>query len=342
MKNKSLGKFLFCVLSSPVCYPALTSALTCFLFFCSIHRTQAKYYIYAKTNVSKRTFRDPLYIKAAQAIYQAGFAAAKLLKNKNKAPTLMKPKLIRPDDLTGWVKAEFKSFKVSCCEWLGCAASKLMYSTVRSSLQWMLNVIIGDCFKESFGNAFAQAIHDGVTLENKEKCNALGIQFVSPKLDMNLVLAVAFSSATGGTMEEIAAVCLLCFSLILLVVVCVALHFSRRAYPFPKTHIYHKCIVQDCRKQWKRMCPNYPWERVFHSSCQDEHALGVSREFGFDEEICNMHLDDKLMRSGLGVLTRSKNKTVINPFLDGKDLVMKNHKIATHCCKYWKKKCAPT
>ena len=46
--------------------------------------------------------------------------------------------------------------------------------------------------QESKGNAFCQIIHDGVTLGNKSKYRAFGIQFNNRKFRCNHVVVLGF------------------------------------------------------------------------------------------------------------------------------------------------------
>lgn len=55
----------------------------------------------------------------------------------------------------------------------------------------LLKICIDTKVKQSHGAAFAQLIHDGVTLANKSKYQSLGIQFIDPKWLANLVICLA-------------------------------------------------------------------------------------------------------------------------------------------------------
>ena len=57
---------------------------------------------------------------------------------------------------------------------------------------------------------------------------------------------------------------------------------------------------------------------------QDRAALKVAEYLNFDEaEGCDMHDGDKIGRSAIGELVRSKNKQIINPFPEGVKLIEK-------------------
>ena len=63
---------------------------------------------------------------------------------------------------------------------------------------------------------------------------------------------------------------------------------------------------------------------IIGAAVQDRAALTVPEYIGLDEaEACDMHDGDKIGRSAIGELVRSKNKNAINPFLDGVRLITK-------------------
>lgn len=66
------------------------------------------------------------------------------------------------------------------------------------------------------------------------------------------------------------------------------------------------------------------------SIISDAAAKGVAAEFEQDEEVCEMHQGDKIGRSAVGTLVRSKNKVQINPFKEGKMLLAKVHNLGVH------------
>jgi hypothetical protein len=49
----------------------------------------------------------------------------------------------------------------------------------------------------------------------------------------------------------------------------------------------------------------------------DVAAIGVCSELDHAREGCDMHIDDKIASAAIGDLTRSRNKTIINAFLEG-------------------------
>ena len=60
--------------------------------------------------------------------------------------------------------------------------------------------------------------------------------------------------------------------------------------------------------------PGIPYAKVCNSTMSDRAALGVAAHFGHDGDVCDMHDADKLPRSAIGDLVRSKNKVPANPF----------------------------
>ena len=78
----------------------------------------------------------------------------------------------------------------------------------------------------------------------------------------------------------------------------------------------------------------YELNEIVASVRSDGCAMGVANFMQLEEcgasEICEMHSTDKISQSAIGTLVRSKNKTLINPFLEGKELVEKAHAIGVY------------
>ena len=73
------------------------------------------------------------------------------------------------------------------------------------------------------------------------------------------------------------------------------------------------------------------FEQVVGRMRSDRAAKGVAGALDMDEEeVCEMHDTDKLGKSALGGLVRTKMKVEINPFLAGTTLVQRAHKLGTH------------
>ena len=145
--------------------------------------------------------------------------------------------------------------------------------------------------EQSCGNTFSQAIHDGGTLTNKKKYQALGCQFMDPNWDRNFVVAIAFVCLPDSTIETVANA----FSAT----------FQERF--------------------------DYDFNNIFGSSVQDRAALSVSDALGMDEKhACMMHDADKIGKSAYGGLERTRNKVSVNPFKQGAALVDTMHKMGKY------------
>ena len=59
--------------------------------------------------------------------------------------------------------------------------------------------------EESKGNAFCQILHDGVTLGNKSKYQAFGLQFTNAKFECNHVVALGFKKVRDSTTHTVSA-----------------------------------------------------------------------------------------------------------------------------------------
>ena len=57
--------------------------------------------------------------------------------------------------------------------------------------------------KEAKGNHFTQGAHDGVTLGNKCKHQALALKFISPKFERHYVVAIAFVKVLQSHSEDV-------------------------------------------------------------------------------------------------------------------------------------------
>ena len=69
-----------------------------------------------------------------------------------------------------------------------------------------LKHVIAISRKAAFGNRFAQGLHDGGTLSNKQKRLAVGVQFIDLNWENNHVIClgmVPLSDASAGTTTEL-------------------------------------------------------------------------------------------------------------------------------------------
>ncbi|KAI9330864.1 hypothetical protein BDR26DRAFT_922375 [Obelidium mucronatum] len=143
--------------------------------------------------------------------------------------------------------------------------------------------------QQAHGNRFAQFIHDGGTLDNKMKFQAMAVQFVDPNFACNHVVSIAFSASLSNTNDAVATK--------------VKALFKQRT--------------------------GLDFEGAVSSMIQDRAALGVADLLDIEEEACLMHDGDKVGKSAIGALTRSNNKIVVNPFPEGTKLVKLIHSVAT-------------
>ncbi|KAI9346567.1 hypothetical protein BDR26DRAFT_112210 [Obelidium mucronatum] len=132
-------------------------------------------------------------------------------------------------------------------------------------------------------------LHDGGTLANKHKFQAIGIQFLDPQWRKNHVVSIGFTASAVNT----------------------------------------DSIVSEMLQAVFKERTGLEFQETVSSMMQDRCALGVSNQCDIEEEACLMHDGDKLGRSAVGALTRSRNKIVVNPFPEGVDLMSRAHKMGT-------------
>ena len=154
-----------------------------------------------------------------------------------------------------------------------------------------LKIIAKKKTEEAKGNAYAQGLHDGGTLTNKKKFQALAIQFVAPDWARNLVITIGFKRSAMNKDKDVAA-------------------------------LWRDTVKERC---------GFEFEEIVGRMRADRAAKGVAGELDLDEvEVCEMHDADKLVKSALGGLVRTKNKKAENPFTEGAELVQRAHKLGTH------------
>ena len=137
--------------------------------------------------------------------------------------------------------------------------------------------------QESRGRPFSMIIHDAVTLSNKSKYYSIGLQFTDRSFDCNHVIALSFGKVTTTTASSLA------------------------------PHIQQ--IVHDMT--------GMNLSAIVASSIQDCAALNVATELDLYQDKCTMHQGDKIGKSAIGELLRTKNREQVNPFPAGMDLVSK-------------------
>ncbi|KAI9344980.1 hypothetical protein BDR26DRAFT_932541 [Obelidium mucronatum] len=135
------------------------------------------------------------------------------------------PPFLNAKSLSTWITAEFKVFLT------------------------LLRYILNEKQSQAHGNSFAQLLHDGGTLENKKKFQAVGLQFVDPQNQANHVVSIGFFASLINTDESIAEK--------------LKLLLEKRT-----GLVFENCIS---------------------SMMQDRAALGVSSQLEIESEACLMH-----------------------------------------------------
>ena len=154
-----------------------------------------------------------------------------------------------------------------------------------------LKMIINLKFEEALGNAFAQALHDGGTLDNKKKYQALALQLIAPGFKKNLVVTLGFVRSSHNKDSEVAAL-----------------------------------IDEICQERTE-----YHLKTIVGRMRSDRAAKGVAKEAGMEEmEVCEMHDTGKLGRAATGALVRSRGGVAVNPFAQGVELVTRAHKVGAY------------
>jgi len=139
------------------------------------------------------------------------------------------------------------------------------YEVMKDNIKELFASIV----KDSKGNCFMQLFHDGVTLDNQMKCQAIAGQVVHPKWEANIVLALGFRKVGNSTGEIVSAAA--------------------------------EDVVQEMT--------GCSLSAVCGHGKQDRAALRVAGLLGFDEtEACDMHDGDKVGRAALGDLVRKDGR----------------------------------
>jgi hypothetical protein len=154
-----------------------------------------------------------------------------------------------------------------------------------------LKLIFKMKYGEALGNPFAQALHDGGTLVNKKKFQALAVQLIAPKWKKNLVITIGLIKSLHNKDADVAA-------------------------------LWRKCMLERT---------GHTYDAVVARMRSDRAAKGVAGSLDMDEEeVCEMHDTDKLGRSAIGALVRTRMKVAVNPFPEGAELVQRAHKLGTY------------
>jgi hypothetical protein len=140
------------------------------------------------------------------------------------------------------------------------------------------------------GNAFAQCLNDACTLSHKHKCMAIGMEFVDCIEFQNHAVCLGMVPLADGT-DKVGA------------------------------ETIQKVITE---------VTGFKYNQIMAAMISDLAAKGIAREFDQLGELCDMHQGDKIGRSAVGDLVRSKNKVPVNPFPTGQALMKKCHAMAVY------------
>ena len=209
---------------------------------------QAHWFLYSPQTPVFRNFRCGYFRKMLAMMIPQG------------SPQADRPALLTIDALKVYIAAEWKLFRSMLREKLDCQS------------------------KEAKGNPFTQGIHDGVTLGNKSKYQALALQFTCPKFEQNYVVAIAFVKVLQSRSEDVVT-------------------------------LLRKEILDLTSREL---------EDLVGLAVQDAAATKVARDLDLEVETCDMHDGDKIGTSAIGSLVRKDGRGgVINDFGPGRELLHK-------------------
>ena len=219
---------------------------------------QAHWFLYSPTHPPINTFRDGTFSEMLKEMIPEGF-----LKEGEKAP------ILTIEMLKKYIYAEYA----------------LMCSEIRS--------LIAAKHKASRGNTYAQLLHDGATLKNGSKVQAIGMELLDLNYRANFVICLCCRESNKNKGKDVADLC-------------------------------KSVSIEICGMDLSQICG---------IAKQDRAALTVPGYLDMDEkESCDMHDGDKIGKSAIGDLTRSKGKIGVNPFPAGVKLSLKFQNVA----KYFK------
>ena len=127
-------------------------------------------------------------------------------------------------------------------------------------------------------------IRDAVTLANKSKYYSIGIQFIDNCFECNHVVALSFWKVSTTGGE----------------------------------------YISELARKVVKETTGFDFHMLTGSSIQNCAALNVAEELDLEPEKCTMHQGDKIGKSVIGELVRSKNKVIFRPFSAGLNL-LKNY-----------------
>ena len=217
---------------------------------------QAHFFLYSKSSVPMSIFEDPLFKEMLKAMIPPSC----VMEAKD-------PPLLNRFGAVDYADSEFNLF-TSC-----------------------LNKELAPMVEESKGNPFTQVLHDGVTLGNRSKYQAFGLQFTNAKFECNHVVALGFKKVRDS----------------------------------------RTVTVSELGESLVKSRTNFDFKLIVSSSVQDAAAKSVAKAWDLEVETCDMHDGDKLGASAIGRLVRKDGRTnVINPFPEGQELEKKLNQQAKH------------
>ena len=219
---------------------------------------QACWYVYASLQVSKRSFEDPFFVDMMKAQVKAGKLAT--THRQVHAP------ILKARHLKAFVRAEFEVFLL------------------------FFKHLLREKWDQVMGNPFAQILHDGGTLDNHKKYQALGLQFIDPLWRENFVVCFGLTQLSSSTTDDVAST------------------------------IKSVLLARS----------GFQCDDLVGAGISDRAARSVQRILDLEEEVCGMHDGDKLGQSATGGLVRTKNKKAVNPFPAGVEVMSNARKMATH------------
>lgn len=215
---------------------------------------QAHFFLYSKSSIPISMFADPLFKEMLKVMIPP-------------STQVEDPPLLNMFGALEYTISEFELFK-SC-----------------------LNKELEPMVKDIKGNSFCQLMYDGVTLGNKSKYQAFGIQFTNRKFHYNRVVALGFQKVRNSTNNT---------------VIKLGIELVKDRTKFDLKQIVG-CIVQDAA------------------------AKTVARTWYLEVETCDMHNDDKVGASAIGRLVRKDGSGgIVNSFPEGQALEKKLNAQAKH------------
>lgn len=140
-----------------------------------------------------------------------------------------------------------------------------------------LRHVIASARDSASGNRFAQGLHDGGILSDKQKRLAVGVQFIDIDWEQNHAICLSISSL-------------------------------RDASAGPTADLLRKMALERMRVSF---------DEAVASLKQDLAAAAVAKAMEYEVDHCHMHQTSNNSQSAVGMLWRKKNFKAVNPFPEG-------------------------